>query len=410
MARMTLRILLLSLLGTLVAVPSALAVSYPNAEVSGNRVPYVASIMYVDEPGNWSETQSSICTGTFIARGFVITAAHCLEGVEPENLYVGTGPSTDGLGYCAVLSYEDHPRYRKGRISVNDIALMRVTAGCEPRRFPKLPRRNARVPVALTLYGWGLNQNRELPDELGVLRAFNYSEFGRDFFGRNFNPATQIAAGRFFPREDIFAGACSGDSGGPLVAGRGARPTLVGVVSWGTFFGNSCEPAAPTVFTKMSYYTGWVKSAKRRISRLIKNRTYGYSRPAGDAVANDGIDYVYAGLATSSEVSYFEWVWTPVGASAGGYGVSFSIDTNFDGTPELTGDATRIANAEGATLCTPVSDQTDPLSNGAQVRSIGFPTSCIRQFREFADVTMTLNAGGSAESTVVEGVAFPPVR
>ncbi len=390
-------------------VSTASAVSYPTGEVSGNTVPYVTSIMYVDEPGDWAgKTITGYCTGTFIARGYVVTAAHCVADVRPENLYVGVGKSTKTLAYCAVLSFESHPRYFKRRISVNDIALLRVTAGCEPARYPRLPGRGTTFYASLMLYGWGLNQNSEQPSELGALRVKDYSDVGARIFGSSFKPAVQIAAGRYFANEEIFGGACSGDSGGPLIAKQGGRATLVGVVSWGTFYRNTCEPTAPTVFGRMANFTAWLPTAKRRISRLIREKVYVYTRSGGNGAAEDGIDFFAGAASTTAATTTISWLYFQHATPAGPVGYSFSIDTNFDGTPDLTGDPTQIVDASGVQQCTATTDTIDPLDPPALARDVTFPTSCIRKLGQIGDLSITLTAGGSVETIVLDAVAFPP--
>jgi len=400
----------IALASTALAAPLAAGVSYPTAEVSGNSVPYVADIMWVEEPGNWEGTTvQNSCTGTYIQKGYVVTAAHCIADAKPENLYVGTGASLSSLGFCAVLAFEDHPRYLKRKISVNDIALLRVTEGCEPRRYPRIPRGGVYYS-SLMLYGWGINQNREDPQELGALRVQDLTEIGTEIYGRQFNPAVQIAAARYFAREDIFGGACSGDSGGPLIAKAGGKATLVGVVSWGRFFGNSCELSGPTVFSNMSAYTSWLYPAAKRISRLIDENVYSYVRGGGDGTINDGIELRVAGTVTSSDSMIVQWGYVQHAAPAAPVGFTFGIDTTFDGIPELNGDATQIVDAAtGAQQCTATSDTTEAVEGGS-IRTVSFPTACVRKLREFGDVIVTITAGGVAKSLRVDGVAFPPRR
>ena len=408
-------VLLTVLAGTAVAalfvlVPSAEAVSYPDGEVSGNRAPYVASIMWVKDSGDWGgKTITNMCTGTYVAAGYVITAAHCVEGMEPENLYVGTGPSMANLGFCAVLSFEDHPRYTKKRISVNDIALMRVTAGCEPRVYPRIATGGVSYR-ALYLYGWGLNQDSESPLELGKLRVVDYSGIGKDFYGASFNPSVQIAAGRWFANEEIFGGACSGDSGGPLIAQNGGRATLVGVVSWGTFFRKTCQPKGPTVFSNMASYASWLRPAYKRISRLISGNYYTYAKLGTFGNGADGIDFAQGLVQSNSTSTLFAWEYEQTGPTAGPVGWTFTIDTNFDGVADLIGNTTQITDAAGAVQCNVISEATNPIKGFANGFSheVYFPTDCIRKYRQVGDVYMGVTAGGVAESITVDAVAFPP--
>jgi hypothetical protein len=390
--------------------PTAQAVSYPDGEVSGNRAPYVASIMWVEDSGDWSgKTVKNSCTGTFVAPGYVITAAHCVEGMEPENLYVGTGPNMESIGYCAVLAFEDHPRYTKRRISVNDIALMRVTEGCEPRTYPRIANGGVRYR-ALYLYGWGLNQDSEDPLELGKLRVSDFSDYGKDLYGAAFNPAMQIAAGRWFANEEIFGGACSGDSGGPLIAQNGARVTLVGVVSWGTFFRGTCQPNGPTVFSNMASYSTWLRPAYKRISRLIGGKIYVYAKVTTNGISADGVEFRQGLVVSGSKTTSFEWNYIQTATPVGPVAWTFSIDTNFDGTADLNGSTTQITDAAGAVQCTVLSDKTTPIKGvaGGLSHAVEFPTECVRKFSQIGDVSFGFTAGGVAASVIVDAVAFPP--
>ena len=47
-----------------------------------------------------------------------------------------------------------------------------------------------------------------------------------------------------------------GDGGGPLVCSKSGSYQLVGVTSWGS---STCDPAYPTIFTRIYNYLDWIK-------------------------------------------------------------------------------------------------------------------------------------------------------
>ena len=60
-----------------------------------------------------------------------------------------------------------------------------------------------------------------------------------------------------------YTGACNGDSGGPLFhvdkdGEIGDQPTQVGIVSFGSDYG-CASPGYPDVYTRISYYSDWIK-------------------------------------------------------------------------------------------------------------------------------------------------------
>jgi secreted trypsin-like serine protease len=60
--------------------------------------------------------------------------------------------------------------------------------------------------------------------------------------------------------DELVTDACQGDSGGPLfTAGKDGKPTLVGIVSWGTGGRIGCgSPTEPGVYARVAKAVGWV--------------------------------------------------------------------------------------------------------------------------------------------------------
>jgi secreted trypsin-like serine protease len=82
-----------------------------------------------------------------------------------------------------------------------------------------------------------------------------------DLYGRFFNAASQLCAGR----DDGSVDACQGDSGGPAVARRpDGTPVLAGIVSYGEGCG---QPLFPTVYTKVERHLKFIARALARGER-----------------------------------------------------------------------------------------------------------------------------------------------
>jgi hypothetical protein len=395
--------------------PSAHAISYPTREVGGNVAPYTASILMVQEAGNWDVTEQmkdDHCSAVFYSHEYALTAAHCVEDVLPEQLYLGVGPSASRLRYCPVMAFEDHPRYLQKSISVNDIAVLRVFPDCYGGRTARLPSTGTPPESALWLYGWGLNQNSKLPERLGALHVADFSGAAPQFFGASFMPATQLAAGAVFRAEGLFGGACRGDSGGPLVSLAGGKTTLLGIVSWGTFWKKTCLLASPTVFTRVSYYRQWIASAKRTLRAKLKDHQFQYSNSGGDGIAQDGINFTSGSVDTDSKITRLTWWYEPLAASVSPVDFRVDLDFDFDGKPDLTARPTGVTTPEGEVLCTASADETVAAPTSSQpsltYRSVSFPTSCLRSYGYSATMFVAIEAGGSTEAAAVWAVTLPP--
>ncbi|MGO1069065.1 S1 family serine peptidase [Lysobacter sp. CA199] len=207
------------------------------------------------------------CGASLISPWLVLTAAHCAEGFESENLSVIAGRTVltnDGQGVAAdVDGIYVHPKYVAGDQGY-DVAVLvlkspitkikpieLVTAGTDALERPG---------TLLTNTGWGntIQQNPFPPGGSGVnspnrlqgvdLPVVSYAECA--FAYRNSRSIT-VTEG-----VDICAGrtgkdACQGDSGGPLFVALpgGKRFIQVGVVSRGEGCGATGYPG---IFTRVA--------------------------------------------------------------------------------------------------------------------------------------------------------------
>ncbi|HEV7858993.1 MAG TPA: serine protease [Pyrinomonadaceae bacterium] len=204
------------------------------------------------------------CGGSVYSERWIITAAHCTEGLTPSKVIItaGTNRLVAEATRRNVKRIIVHKSYDTNTQN-NDIALIELLdplpMSDQIRAVPLL------TPVAessiltdgafLVVTGWGVTQEgggrvldlRYLDDLPFVPRAFCNRPLSYD--GRITD--NMICAGVLAGGKD----ACQGDSGGPLTVQTETEPKLAGVVSWGD---GCARPNKVGIYTRVANYVTWV--------------------------------------------------------------------------------------------------------------------------------------------------------
>lgn len=210
---------------------------------------------------------STLCSGSVIASSWVVTAAHCVKGLDTSRIsaYAGITNLTEqsGTSQLAVSSVIVHPDFND-RTFQNDIALIGLaapiipSASVQPIALPATvdPATWPPAGTPAQISGWGSASFGGSPSGTLLTAPIQVllgpGQTGCGSYGSDFFPAQVICAG--VPAGGIDA--CQGDSGGPLVVGEGGIPVIAGIVS----VGNECALAQyPGLYTRVTTYLPWIR-------------------------------------------------------------------------------------------------------------------------------------------------------
>ncbi|XP_055915454.1 cathepsin G-like [Eupeodes corollae] len=243
--------------------------SYLNLKIVGGQEvvphthPYQVGIA-IREPKH----RTGWCGGALITDMFVLTAVHCLKGIQLATLYIG---AHDIRNLSNTMTIDVTPRNMllhrlwTPRYAVNDIALIRLpksitfSDSIQPIVLPNNPQtiHNVSPGQMLVAIGWGRtssNTSIARPSKLHSIQLRVEADATCKNLFFHYDATLNICL-----EGNVEKTTCFGDSGGPIVVinERTGTHVLVGITS----YGRKCENVS--VLTKVAAYLDWIELTMR---------------------------------------------------------------------------------------------------------------------------------------------------
>lgn len=198
-------------------------------------------------------TGHHVCGGAVISKLHVVTAAHCVIGVNPNYVKIVSGSNKLGFGgkQYDVSSIIVHDFYNDVT-NEHDIALIRVKRRFDLRysRILKLRKQELAEGDEVLLSGFGASEPNG--PSICTMQRLNLTVFNQETCEYAMRYSTRSVTKDMFCTFTMYGeGTCHGDSGSPLIKDM----ELVGVVSWGI----PCAVGFPDVHTRITPYIGWIQ-------------------------------------------------------------------------------------------------------------------------------------------------------
>ncbi|CAH0721521.1 unnamed protein product, partial [Brenthis ino] len=197
------------------------------------------------------------CGGSIISERYILTAAHCLDGMDRVIVRAGSTEANSGGTQYNTTRFRQHPLYNASTFDY-DVGVINIPGGMTldgvNTRAVRLPNMATTIKngTIILVSGWGdTTENGQVSENLMAVKIPTISQ---DECRQTYSTLTsrQFCAGVPEGGKD----SCQGDSGGPAVSTETNRQ--LGIVS----FGSGCaRPGTPGAYTNVSRVRMWIRLA-----------------------------------------------------------------------------------------------------------------------------------------------------